>query len=261
MKDYLKTNLNRKLCSHLVYIKNEVTKQFGTGVLIETKGRRFLLTAQHVIENVSASDLYINLGIPYASNISKKSILYQDKGIDFAFIELDKFETDVMRDKIEPYVISRIGVLGQQPQFDRAAFTGYPVAYQEPDRDYPTRFAWTIFDVIPTAFEYWPDEAKAIAAEGNLDPERNYILDFDQTRTPGYVNHEGRTVTITELMNIGGMSGGPLWVVNRSSSDNPNPEYALYGILVQYWKKAKVWQFVRADTILSILKEKGILEI
>jgi hypothetical protein len=255
-KHYAKSQLNAKISSHLVYIKNEVDPSFGTGVLLDIGGKRFVLTAYHVIEGARPEDLFINLGIPYKSTLTKKKVVYENKELDFALIELDAFESEIMRDKIEPYKVASKGMLGNHPEFDRSAFCGYPAIRHEGDPNYPLRPSWSVFEIVPLHVDHWPEEVKPI-----VNPDWFYILDFNPNRTPGFLDHDGKVATSQDMMELHGMSGGPLWLLERKSAFTDKPVYALYGILVQYWTKAKVWQFTRVDVIFELLEKHGIIKL
>lgn len=80
---------------HLVYIKNEVTKEFGTGTLICNESSWYILTASHVIKKADSSSLYLNLGIPHGSRLEKTSILIDEPVLDYALIEVDVSEANI----------------------------------------------------------------------------------------------------------------------------------------------------------------------
>lgn len=248
-KNYAKSHLNSKICRHLVYIKNEANKKdpFGTGTLMSIEGENYVLTAAHVIKGAKPADLYLNLGV-IDTPLKKIEIACYDESLDFAFLKLDRYESNIARKGIEPVILRGKGTLGSNPNFDRSAFCGYPIKLHEGDPEYPLRVAWTVFDIVPTHHDSWPSGMLE-----KVNPDTSYLLDFHPGRTPGFMDHNGN---VGDVFGLHGMSGGPLWLFQKDSAFGAAPIYALYGIFVQFWPQSKVWQFTRADKIFSVIQDQ-----
>jgi hypothetical protein len=249
MSKTMGSKLDRLAFSHLVYIKNEATKEFGTGTLLRNEADWYVLTASHVIKKAAASQLYLNIGIPEGSRLERADILIDDPELDFALIKVDGTEANFkLGEKNNPYRFNSQAKLGDMPKFNRMAITGYPNQLVE-DRlaEYPERIYFSIWEKLPTDFEHWPDALKE-----SVDPEKFMLIDFHPSRTSAFTDQNGKQA---EIFHLHGMSGCPVWILDKDTTDDMQPKYGLYGVFTSFYEFYKLWKFTRIDAILAKSKE------
>lgn len=237
--------------SHLVYIKNEVTNEFGTGVIIDNLKDYYVLTASHVIQNAMESQLYLNLGIGYRSSLENIKILTSDNstGLDYAIIHCSRFETQIKFGKHnKPFVFNRKEELSDVSDFNRTTITGYPNELVKSTLDFPQRIYFSIWNKMPTPFESCPSEIKEL-----IDKKYFLVFDFHPNRTDQFVDEKGNK---QDIFDLSGMSGCPVWIFNKDSINDEQPLYALYGIYVSTYNVNKFWIFTKVDSIFNDAKDK-----
>lgn len=240
---------------HLVYIKNEVTKEFGTGTLICNESSWYILTASHVIKKADSSSLYLNLGIQYGSRLEKTSILIDEPVLDYALIEVDVSEANIkLGEKNSPFRFNSQIKIGKLPKFNRMAITGYP-NYLVEDRnvEFPGRAYFSIWEKMPTDPEHWPDRLKA-----DVNQDLFMLIDFHPEKTSHFFDKNGVQVAVFEL---DGMSGCPVWILDKDTTNDIAPKYGLYGVFTSVYPSHKMWKFTRMDAILAKSKERYGVDI
>jgi hypothetical protein len=243
--DVLHSIFNIKATSHLAVIINHATADLGTGVFVEVNGLRFIITAQHNIEGADEDQIYINLGIPDQDFIFKKKNMWSDKNLDVALIELDKFESDIMRKGIEPFIFNVKQNGYERKTFNAHAITGYPKSNWHKIGNTILTHTFTIATQGFLPYENWPSLAKESFTSENflmvslLEPDGSYVL----------VNQDGKP---GEGLNPYGMSGAPLWVFDIQTVNNKDVRYGLLGIQTGFLNERK--------EVLKITKINKILE-
>jgi hypothetical protein len=246
--DVLRSTFNKKATSHLAVIINHATADLGTGVFVEVNGLRFIITAQHNIENANEDQIYINLGIPDQDFIFKKNKMWSDKDLDVALIELDKFESDIMRKDIEPFIfnVKQYGYDGKT--FGAHAITGYPKSNWHKAGNTILTHTFIIATQGFLPYENWPPLAKESFNQENflmislLEPDGSSVL----------VNQDGKP---GEGLNPHGMSGAPLWIFDIHAVNNENVRYGLLGIQTGILKERKeVLKVTKINKILDAIE-------
>ena len=229
--DIIRSNLNYKIAHHLAFIINWAKGKrgsIGTGLFTEIQGRRFVITASHVVEDADDYQIYINLRIQDQKHVFKKLNRWNNDELDLAFLELEKSETEFMRDKIEPFYIGNKIKRGEKKNYNGLAICGYPITYHEECKpNYVIAGSFTIGLQYPLAFENWPERAKK-----EIDPE-NYFLISLKAEDIGQklVDQDGR---LPNGLDPHGMSGSPVWLFDVNKIDEKQPDYGFWGILTSY---------------------------
>lgn len=249
------SKLDQLAFGHLVYIKNEATNEFGTGTLLRNESNWWILTASHVIKGAVASQLYLNLGIPYGSRLERIEILIDDPELDYALIKVDGSEANLkLGEKNNPYRFNSQAKVGDMPTFNRMAITGYPNYLVEDRRsEYPERIFFSIWEKMPTDEAAWPDALKA-----SVDPIKFMLIDFHPSRTSSFIDKSGKQV---EIFHLHGMSGCPVWILDKESTNDLHPKYGLYGVFTSFYEFYKLWKFTRIDAILAKSKQEYDVDI
>jgi hypothetical protein len=226
----LRSRFNYIIANHLALIINRENDELGTGLFAEIEKRRFVITAQHVLDGAADDQIYINLGIERQEHIFKKLNRWTNPDLDLAFLELDYHESEIMRDKIEPFVMRFKRTLGETPNFNGIAICGYPRTGWKRVRNYLTADSFTIALQKPLDFDLWPQRAKEI-----FNPNEFFMVSLKEEHC-GYkiLDENGKT---PEGIDPHGMSGSPVWLFNASKVNDDQPDYAFWGIYTGYLKE------------------------
>jgi Trypsin-like peptidase domain len=242
------SKLDNKIFGHLVYVKNEETQEFGTGTLIKNKDKWYVLTASHVIKNAVASKIYMNIGIEYGSKLERATIIADNPNLDYALIEIDGSEANLKLGlKNTPYEFNVVEKVAEKPNLDRIVITGFPnLLVEDKNKELPERNYFSLWEKMPTDKEYWPDRLK-----NEVDDKLFMLIDFHPERTAPFQDKDGKPVKIFAFH---GMSGGPVWIFDRATTEGPVLKYGLYGVFTSYYPLEKLWKFTRMDAVLENAK-------
>ena len=253
--DVLRSKFNNTICHHLALIINNGTKEIGSGIFIDLNGLRFVITAGHVIRDSAPSDLFINLGLSNQEDPLKKLDVWTDDKLDIAFIQLDSFQSDIMRgEKNEPFRINAKQI-GFPKELNAIATCGYPKTFWEPNGKYINARSFTIATQGFLPIDSWPPLAKQVFNQDDF-------LMLSLTDPDGKLNLVDKNGEPASGLNPKGMSGGPLWLFNVEKINEEQPEYALCGVLTGYLEERKdVLVFVKINSIIQSIEKKHNIQL
>ena len=84
------------------------------------------------------------------------------------------------------------------------------------------------------------------------------LIDFHPERTSPFIDENGVQVAVFDLE---GMSGCPVWILDKETTNDAAPKYALYGVYTAVYPPYKTWKFTRMDAILAKSKERYGVDI
>jgi hypothetical protein len=229
--DIIRSKINFKIAHHLAFIVNWAQGDrgaIGTGLFAEISERRFLITAKHVLKGATDDQIYINLGLQDQHHVFRKLDRWENAHLDLAFIELDRTETDFIRDRIDPFSINAKQRRGDKPKYNGLAICGYPKTYWiKSNPSYVTAGPFTIALQHPLPTDQWPQRAK-----DEYDPEDFFLVSLrEEDLGQQLVDQDGK---LPSGLDPHGMSGSPVWLFDINTVNNENPDYGFWGILTGY---------------------------
>ena len=231
--DIIRSRLNYKIAHHLAFIINwaqEDKGSIGTGLFAEIAERRFIITAKHVIEGASDDEIFISLGIQGQQHVFRKLDRWTNDELDLAFLELDRTETEFIRDNIEPFVMTTKQQSGEKPNLNGLAICGYPKTYWTKTKpSYITAGSFTIALQYPLSPDKWPEQAKRDYSSDDFFLVSLKEEDIGQK----LVDQDGKLPT---GLDPHGMSGSPVWLFDVCQINDEQPDYGFWGILTSYLK-------------------------
>jgi hypothetical protein len=233
--DILHSKLNFLIAHHLAFIINwnrGEKGEIGTGLFVLIGDKRIIITARHIIDSTPDDDIYVNLGLENQKHVFKKIARWEDPDLDVAFIELEPFAADIIRNGIEPYNISSKICLKNDSLFDGLAICGYPRTYWKFDQNRVVATTYSIFLQHPLAFDLWPQRAK-----DEIDKTKYMLISLrEEDLGQKLVDQNNEN---PDKLDPHGLSGAPVWFFDLSTIDDNSPIYILAGLCTGYLKYAK----------------------
>ena len=213
------TVLHRRILSHHVLLTETGTDHNGSGILVEIADRIFVLTAAHVIDTVAIT---INLGILGQKTPFKILNKWFDSKLDVGFLELDKFEANVMRALwINPRKLSRKQPTAITSHATSLALCGSPY---ELKKNTPTANQFEpIFITCPMiSHSEWP-----LYVTTRWNSEEQFALAYGEKHSGYFLDQDNIRIAPIDPH---GLSGGGVWAFDPSLEDTDDPPYSLVGI-------------------------------
>jgi hypothetical protein len=226
------------------YKENERFSQEGSGVLIEFRGHIFLLTAGHVIDQLSAADLQI----PHTNNeilsIEGTHAYIKPKGqresdsLDFGYFKLDKNFSEGLRDKFYFIKENEFGIEKEYPSKELFSFAGYPHR--------KSNVAGAIAKTDFFAYGTYHADADDYNRLG-FNEDENIVAKFNRKNS---FNPKVGRIELPVLPH--GISGGGVFIWPKDESEIPPRNRKLVGIGHE-WRKEGYFIATRLEIILAAI--------
>lgn len=238
-----------KLHRHIIQILNRDDespykyKPGGSGVLVQIKGRYFILTASHVTELSKDIDLFANSQgkIVEITGDFNESDLSINKNIDLAFIELEKNLGELLARSYDFLPVEKIEYGHAPSKKDKYMASGYP------ERNIRIDEATHSIITGSSHFLLTISEEKRYKFY-RLDPKENFLLNFEGGGTDLESGER-----IRRLDDPYGISGCGLWHLHPFISEGKLlMDYSLVGIM--YMVKRDKYQVLIANRIEIVVQ-------
>jgi hypothetical protein len=219
--------------------------QIGTGTLCEERGKRFILTAEHVVSQCSAEDLFFftpaesvgrqEFGQPLDIKLDEMAVrkslpitcIHADSNLDVAILELPP------EFRGESYWTFR-RILPTPPDLevgDHTVAIGHPSQLAQPiDRN-------GLLMVFKKVESLKVTDLGTTSIEG-FDPQKHFLTDFPSLKR----------------FHPGGFSGSGVWANYETKRDVWVAYPAFVGMIVSYFNRREMLKAVRASAIVDFIK-------
>jgi len=247
-RHYPTTKLHEEIKSHLVLIFSPKDGWNGSGVLVELRGRYFVITAEHLIDR----DFEISLGIPEQQSHFSVLDKWADKGLDVGFIELEPREVKFLRGShTEPYVIRAQQRTSAKYRTTGFALCGFPNKMSDQINS-STRYKIAMIITPIISPSEWPAGIAELKSR-----DRHFLIPYGSKHEGQFIDREKGEVERPDPI---GLSGCGLWLYDPATQESDHPFYSLVGIQQGYFKREQclVGSFLQ-PIVASIQERYGIV--
>lgn len=206
------------LCPIFEKIGKSEYKFIGTSVIVNLFDNLFLITAAHVIEDISLPKQYVLIKDEYV-NLKTAFNCIKDKNKDLAYLKLDNELSNIFYSNFIP--IEQADISQNEKKSMHYGFMGFPKSKVK------GIYGTSKFDFTPYMF-YDVEVEKDIYSNLNFDQNTHIIINFNQKES--FDRIEEKIIPPSPK----GISGGSVWEINDLKTPEKNK---LAGIGIEYRNK------------------------